>query len=343
MISITLLPTSQPIAAEGADGQPLPQPTPFAGGPMAGQPQPEFGLAELGEHMPMPHSVAEDSVGSTGTESSVEETMPSIAAEVEQALAGQWLQGTLEQRNAVVEVRGGLERAEPRLDPLRTLERLVAGGEQARLLAAPSMPGNGPLTADGLMLSEAVFAAGATQQAGAGSLSGGPLEAQPLATASTAGALQSSPAIEQTLKLGAAEPKWGQQMLHAVRNSIDVQIRQGVQNASIRLDPPELGRLDIAVTTENGRLSIQISAAHTDVARLLHQTSERLRQELMAENFVHVNVEVASDSQPGRDGQSQPRTVTAFGDAVIGVNGAEAAVESSTGTRPIASDVLVTV
>lgn len=110
---------------------------------------------------------------------------------------------------------------------------------------------------------------------------------------------------ERLLKLQAPEAKWGEQMLHALREHVEVQLQQRQQSASIRLDPPELGSLEIHLSHESGRLTVQLSAANADVARLLQQTSDRLRQELVAQQFVQVNVQVGADGRSGRQGQSQ--------------------------------------
>jgi Flagellar hook-length control protein len=108
-----------------------------------------------------------------------------------------------------------------------------------------------------------------------------------------------SAALERTLKLHGPETKWGEQLLQALRDNVEVQIRQRVQNTTIRLDPPELGKMEITLTHEQGRLNVQISAQHSDVVRLLQQTSDRLRHELVAQNFTQVDVEI-SGGQPGQ-------------------------------------------
>lgn len=123
----------------------------------------------------------------------------------------------------------------------------------------------------------------------------------------TSSAATSAPlAAERALKLHAPQTQWGEQMLASLREHVDLQINQRIQNATIRLDPPELGSLEIFLSHESGRLSVQLSAANADVARLLQQTSERLRQELVGQNFVQVNVQVSADAQGGRQ-QGQPR------------------------------------
>ncbi|WP_330208558.1 flagellar hook-length control protein FliK [Pseudomonas sp. Z13] len=115
-----------------------------------------------------------------------------------------------------------------------------------------------------------------------------------------------APKLERHLKLQSLEAKWGEQMLVALRDNVELQLQQKVQSATIRLDPPELGSMEILLSHESGRLTVQISAANSDVARLLNNTSERLRQELVGQNFLQVNVQVSSDSS-GQQSQQHAR------------------------------------
>lgn len=123
--------------------------------------------------------------------------------------------------------------------------------------------------------------------------------------ASSPSTIQFDPAnkMEAQIKLQAPESKWGEQMLTALRDSVELQMQQKSQTATIRLDPPELGSLEILLSHDSGRLNVQISAAQGDVARLLQQTSDRLRQELVGQNFLQVNVQVGSDTQSGQQGR----------------------------------------
>ncbi|CAM5252401.1 hypothetical protein SSTU70S_04299 [Stutzerimonas stutzeri] len=136
------------------------------------------------------------------------------------------------------------------------------------------------------------------------------------------------------------EARWGEQMLQALRDNVELQLQQKIQSATIRLDPPELGALDIHLSHESGRLHVQLTAAHADVARLLQQTSDRLRQELVGQNFVQVNVQVGADAQ-GQQGRGQPRAPLAEDQSLPAANAQQPA--SQTRGRERAADVLVTV
>jgi len=161
-------------------------------------------------------------------------------------------------------------------------------------------------------------------------------------TATSSAAATATPlTAERPLKLQAPQTQWGEQMLASLREHVELQINQRIQNATIRLDPPELGSLEIFLSHESGRLSVQLSAANADIARLLQQTSERLRQELVGQNFVQVNVQVSADAQGGRQQQqAQAQSWRAEDEVAVAV-----ALPAS-GERNHAqstSDVLVTV
>ena len=148
--------------------------------------------------------------------------------------------------------------------------------------------------------------------------------------------------LERTLKLQAPEARWGEQMLHALRDNVELQLNQRVQSATIRLDPPELGSLEIYLRHESGQLNVQISASQGEVARLLMQTSDRLRQELVGQNFMQVEVQISADTQQGQQGQQQPRHVPLADEpAVIAGNALDRSGQPRTG--PTGEDVLVTV
>ena len=150
-----------------------------------------------------------------------------------------------------------------------------------------------------------------------------------------------APGLERMLKLQTPEVKWGEQMLHALRETVELQLQQRVQHTSIRLDPPELGSLEIFLSHESGRLSVQISAAQGDVVRLLQQTSERLRQELVGQNFMQVSVQVSADGQPGQSHERQAPTRLFDEEPVMA--GSLDAEQSKQGPASRSGDVLITV
>ncbi|WP_256612669.1 flagellar hook-length control protein FliK [Vibrio ostreae] len=109
--------------------------------------------------------------------------------------------------------------------------------------------------------------------------------------------------------------KWGEQMLQVLQDRVTLQAQQNLQEAKIRLDPPDLGKLDLTVRVEGDRLSVQIHANSAATREALMQVSDRLRAELQNQNFVHVDVNVGSErgGQPQHQSDAQEdNTTTVF-------------------------------
>jgi flagellar hook-length control protein FliK len=162
---------------------------------------------------------------------------------------------------------------------------------------------------------------------------------EPLTSTVERGQTTPAQAADRALKLQAPEAKWGEQMLHALRENVDLQIQQKIQSATIRLDPPELGSMEIMLSHESGRLNVHLSAANADVARLLQQTSDRLRHELVGQHFVQVNVQVGADSG-GQQGQQRQRAALAGEELPTAARQEEQQQSRDSGR---ARDVLITV
>ncbi|MCL9776512.1 flagellar hook-length control protein FliK [Vibrio methylphosphonaticus] len=92
--------------------------------------------------------------------------------------------------------------------------------------------------------------------------------------------------------------KWGEQMLQVLHDRVTLQSQQNLQEARIRLDPPDLGKLDLTVRVEGDRLSVQINANAAATREALMQVSDRLRNELQQQNILQVEVQVGSGDNP---------------------------------------------
>lgn len=132
---------------------------------------------------------------------------------------------------------------------------------------------------------------------------------------------QASPvrAVWANMQMDASLGKWGEQMLHVLQDRVSLQATQNLQEARIRLDPPDLGKLDLVVRIDGDRLNVQINANHGAVRDALVQVSERLRAELQQQQFVHVDVNVGSGDQ-GDASYSQPQEDDSYQPAVLGAN-----------------------
>lgn len=146
-------------------------------------------------------------------------------------------------------------------------------------------------------------------------------------------------AVPVEVRLQGPEARWGEQMLQALRDQVEMQVSQRSQQATIRLDPPELGSLNIQISHEQGKLNVHINAAQADVARLLGMLSERLRHELIGQNFTEVSVGVGSDA--GQGGQERRQASHTAGESVAAAG--EAGQQRAGSSQGPSSDILISV
>ena len=112
-------------------------------------------------------------------------------------------------------------------------------------------------------------------------------------------ATHSAPTVEMS------SDELGEKLTALLKDRIQFQLGQQQQVSTIRLDPPSLGKLEIAVQLDAGKLMVHIGASQSDVCRSLQQFSENLRQHLTAQNFMEVNVQVSSEGQSQQQQQQQ--------------------------------------
>ncbi|WDE12100.1 flagellar hook-length control protein FliK [Thalassomonas haliotis] len=98
------------------------------------------------------------------------------------------------------------------------------------------------------------------------------------------------------LKLDSQRQNWSRQLFNTLQDRIEMQANQQIKQAKIRLDPPELGRLELMVRIEGDRMSVNVNASNAAVREALQETNERLRQELENQFGSSVDVNVGSDS-----------------------------------------------
>ena len=146
-----------------------------------------------------------------------------------------------------------------------------------------------------------------------------------------------TPSMSPTVKLDPEPSRWAQQLQSALGERLQVQVKDQIQHATIRLDPPEMGKIDIAVQIENGRVQVTINASQGEVYRALQQVSNDLRQSLTEQNFVQVNVQVSSQNGQ-RDGQHQSAPQKQPQDVMAAVN-----IEADASARREDASVLLTV
>jgi flagellar hook-length control protein FliK len=159
------------------------------------------------------------------------------------------------------------------------------------------------------------------QDSGADHAGSGNGNGNPAPSAAIAGAFASQPAAAapaaaaDTVKLAGPPTAWRQSLQEALGERMNVQVGKGIEQAVIRLEPPQMGRIDIAIRHSAGTLEVTISATNGEVLRQLQNVSENLRNDLSQRQFTEVAVTVApapkngaapfGDPQQGRGRQQE--------------------------------------
>lgn len=93
---------------------------------------------------------------------------------------------------------------------------------------------------------------------------------------------------------------------------LQMMMSKNLKHVDIRLDPPELGRLQIKLTINNDQASVQFTAANAQTRELIEQALPRLRELLSQQGVQLAQSSVQQESsrqfagqqgQPGQDGQ----------------------------------------
>ncbi len=124
-------------------------------------------------------------------------------------------------------------------------------------------------------------------------------------------------------------PQWGEKMLNILQDRVSLQATQNMQEARIRLDPPDLGKLDLIVKMDGDKLNVQISANNNAVRDALNQVSERLRHDLQ-QQFVSVDVNISQGKQHSHSDQTAQHSTQDDNDHRVITSSSSADVETST-------------
>jgi flagellar hook-length control protein FliK len=116
--------------------------------------------------------------------------------------------------------------------------------------------------------------------------------------------------VADTVKLAGPPTAWRQSLQEALGERLNVQVGKNMEQAVIRLEPPQLGRIDIAIRHSNGTLEVNISASNGEVLRQLQTVSDNLRNDLAQRQYTDVAVSVTptpknSGAAPFGDPQQQ--------------------------------------
>lgn len=207
------------------------------------------------------------------------------------------------------EVEAGLPLIAPAVAPRAVPEAAVA--LPMPMPAAPPVPAARPAAAVAAAPAvDAGTADGADAPATSVSVGAAAPAAQPAATRSA-----------DTVTLAGPPTAWRQSLQEALGDRLQLQLGRNAEQATIRLDPPMLGRIEISVRHSGGNLEVHIAASNTEVLRQLNTVSDSLRSDLAGRQYATVSVNVSEtpraqassqanhqqSGQPGADSQGRGR------------------------------------
>ncbi|MGY8628239.1 flagellar hook-length control protein FliK [Chromobacterium violaceum] len=121
------------------------------------------------------------------------------------------------------------------------------------------------------------------------------------------------PAESFSLALPPSQPEsWSGKLQAALGERLQTMPAQSMDRATLRLDPPSLGTLEISLRHQAGALTVELTASHGEVVRQLQGIGEALRQDLGGRQYTQVAVDVregmpSGHGQGGRQGREQPQ------------------------------------
>lgn len=111
-----------------------------------------------------------------------------------------------------------------------------------------------------------------------------------------------------------------QALMQALAQRIQVQQSEGVDVATVRLDPPQMGSLEIRIRQDASGVHVQFQASNAEIGRQLATLAEGLRQELQ-QRHQDASVSVAQSrftQSNGQHGQQQDQHTASPEEPVIG-------------------------
>ncbi|MPQ55523.1 flagellar hook-length control protein FliK [Duganella sp. FT27W] len=114
------------------------------------------------------------------------------------------------------------------------------------------------------------------------------------------------------VKLAGAPEQWQQPLREALGDRLQVNLQRNNNQAVIRLDPPNMGSIEISIRQSAGALQVNLSASNSEVVRQLNAIGDSVRQDLATRQFSDVAVTV-STSRTSALSQATPQQSYAQG------------------------------
>ncbi|PKB19928.1 flagellar hook-length control protein FliK [Janthinobacterium sp. 64] len=181
-----------------------------------------------------------------------------------------------------------------RMAPARDLGEPVAAAQPTPASAAGSktaLPAASFDAAPAMTATPAAAAPAATRDGERGLVAATPVSPGP-ATGVNNGAAATPGA--DTIKLNGPAQQWQEPLREALGERLQTQIGRNSEHATIRLDPPMLGRIEISIRHTAGALQVNVTASNSEVLRQLQGIGENMRSDLAQRQYTDVAVNISA-------------------------------------------------
>ena len=181
-----------------------------------------------------------------------------------------------------------------RMAPARDLGEPVAAAQPTPASAAGSKTA---LPAAGFDAAPAMTATSAAAAAAPAATRDGERGAATPVSPGPAGGVHNGPAATpgaETIKLNGPAQQWQEPLREALGERLQTQIGRNSEHATIRLDPPMLGRIEISIRHTAGALQVNVTASNSEVLRQLQGIGENMRSDLAQRQYTDVAVNISA-------------------------------------------------
>ena len=181
-----------------------------------------------------------------------------------------------------------------RMAPARDLGEPVAAAQPTPASAAGSKTA---LSAAGFDAAPAMTATSAAAAAAPAATRDGERGAATPVSPGPAGGVHNGAAATpgaETIKLNGPAQQWQEPLREALGERLQTQIGRNSEHATIRLDPPMLGRIEISIRHTAGALQVNVTASNSEVLRQLQGIGENMRSDLAQRQYTDVAVTISA-------------------------------------------------
>lgn len=125
-----------------------------------------------------------------------------------------------------------------------------------------------------------------------------------------ASAIQFAAKVQMDTKQGT--DALAQQLNDIIRDKVDIQISAKKQSATIRLDPPELGKLELKVRVDGDKLFVTVNANHTQTRDAVSQGLDKLRADLNFNGQISVDIGSLPNENPNNTEKYQDQNLASM-------------------------------